>query len=425
MSPGNIYAAKLGSVNNSKNMLNIDDELFFVAYLNIKTHPGHKITLLTGSENEEAAPSVSPERVMRFCLQKKEYRASPIDFKIFHNPLRSYEGWMRHMLSNERIKNNLTKAQVIEVVMASATLHIRKDFVGLITFVSRWCPSTHTTIYRWGEMTITLESVAVFLSLPVAGNLDVKLSAEEEVMDVLDDGSGKKVIRRKLVMFSIKLAQGVVLPLGSLFLGSLYSHLDSSQQTCMFPTKVESRVHISFIQACLWEQFKGYAPVPASSFSSLYGGSRILRRHKRRPKPELNLIDFFDSVYAIDFRPWEPVHSYVVQPKTFAADPDIALSTDGADMSFEEIIFMQSCMPGYIPSFFNGSFIVVSYNIDRAALHMGFDQGIRFDRPLKPSAELLQSVLNASLFATKMSLPFWILRRKPVATDKYKEFWRE
>ncbi|XP_026417260.1 uncharacterized protein LOC113312736 [Papaver somniferum] len=262
---------------------------------------------------------------MRFCLQKKEYPASPIAFKICHTPLRSYEVWMRYMLSKERIKSNLTKAQVIEAVMASATLHIKKDVAGLITFISRWCPSTHTAICRWGEMTISLESVATLLSLPVARNLHFELSAEENMMfaalvkkpeeynqtecdekyfytwwvserfptrpkagqvlddvlsvvaflslwlsrDVFDDGSGKKIIREKLIMFAIKLAQGVVLPLGSLFLGSLYSHLDSLAADVYVSNgymKVESHIHITFLQACLWENFKGYAHVPAISF---------------------------------------------------------------------------------------------------------------------------------------------------------------
>ncbi|XP_026453655.1 uncharacterized protein LOC113354595 [Papaver somniferum] len=291
---------------------------------------------------------------------------------------------MRHMLSNEHIKNNLTKAQVVEAVMASATLHIKKYVVGFITFITRWCPSTHTDICRWGEMTITLESVATLLSLPVAGNIHFELSAEEEVMfdslvkkakgynqkecdekyfytwwvsewfpmqpkagqvlddvlsvaaflslclsrDVFNDGPGKKTIRQKLVMFVIKLAQGVVLPLGSLFLGSLYSHLDSLAANMYASNrymKVESHIHIAFLQACLWEQFKGYAHVPAVSFSSLYGGSRILRWWKRRPNPGLKLIDFFDNVHAIDFRPWEPVHSSMVQPNTFVVVSDTML----------------------------------------------------------------------------------------------------
>ncbi|XP_026384358.1 uncharacterized protein LOC113279935 [Papaver somniferum] len=215
---------------------------------------------------------------------------------------------MRHMLSNERIRDNLAKAQIVESIMASATLHIKKDFAGLITFISRWRPSTHTGICRWGQMTITLESVAVLLNLSIVGSFHYKLSTEENSTldaivqkeeeynqhkkdeecfytwwvsqwfptkprsgqalddelsvvaflslwlsrDIFDDGSRKKTIIHDIVMFSIKLAKGMVLPLGSLFLGSLYSHLDAlaaDMHASNGYKKVESHIHIAFLQA--------------------------------------------------------------------------------------------------------------------------------------------------------------------------------
>ncbi|XP_026428518.1 uncharacterized protein LOC113324414 [Papaver somniferum] len=368
--------------------------------------------------------------------------------------------------------------------MAYATLHIKKDVVGLITFIYRWSPSTHTAICRWGEMTITLESVAVLLNLPIAGSFHYKLSTEENSTldailhkaeeydqpkkdekcfytwwvsqwfptkprpgqtldgklsvvaslslwlsrDIFDDAYVKKTIRHNLFMFDINLAKGVVLPLGSLFLGSLYSYLDALAadiHTSNGYKKVESHIHIALLKACLWEHFKGYAPIPATSFSSLYGGSRILRWQNRRQKPGVRLVDFLDNVYAIDFRPWGPVHFFVVQPKTFTTTSDTVLHTDGKDMSSEEIIFLRSCIPGYVPSYFDEFLNVVPYNIDRAASQMGFDQGIPFDRPPMPSKELVSSVLDASLLATKQSLPFPPLGRKPSTTDMYRSFWRE
>lgn len=292
-------------------------------------------TLLTDSENDGEVQSVTPGRIMRFCLQKKEYPASPIDFKICHSPLRSYDKWMKFMMSREHVRANLTGAQVVNAVMASATLQIRKDAAGLITFISRWCPKTHTAICRWGEMTISLESVLVLLSLPIIGKLDIVLSEEEEEIhaalvtkttgyvrknygkrcfyswcvsewfpdesesglvlddtlyvaaflvlwlsrDIFDDGSGKKEIRQKIIKFAIKLGKGVALPIGSLFLASLYIHLDRLA-TDMYVSngymKVDSYVHVAFLQAWLWEHFKNYAPNPGTSFPDTYGGSKIL-----------------------------------------------------------------------------------------------------------------------------------------------------
>ncbi|XP_026399509.1 uncharacterized protein LOC113295386 [Papaver somniferum] len=312
-------------------------------------------------------------------------------------------------------------------------------------------------------MTITLESVAVLLNLPIVGNFHYELSTEEKSTldailqkaeyydqqkkyekclytwwlshwfptksrssqtlddelsvvaflslwlsrDIFDGGSGKKNIKHDLVMFAIKLAKGVVLPLGSLFLGSLYSYLDAlavDMRASNGCKKVESHIHIAFLQACLWEHFKDYAPVSATSFSSLYGGSRILRWQNKRQKPGVRIVDFLDNVYSIYFHPWGVAHSSVVQPKTFTTAPEIVLHTDGKDLNSGEIIFLRSCIPGYVPSYFDEFLIVVPYNIDRAARQMGFDQGIPFNRPRMPSKEIVSSVLNASLFATKQSL---------------------
>ncbi|XP_026417248.1 uncharacterized protein LOC113312725 [Papaver somniferum] len=390
---------------------------------------------------------------------------------------------MRRLLGNERIKHNLTKAWIIEDVMAYATLDIKKDAAGLITFISRWRPSTHTAVCRWGEMTITLERVVVLMNLPIAGSFHYKLSAAESVIldailqkageyeqqkkdakffytwwvsewspakpkpgqalddelsvvvflslwlsrDIFDDGSGKKTIREDLFMFSIKLAKGVVLPLGALFLGSLYSLLDAlavDMHASNGYKKVESHIHVAFLQAFLWEHFKGYAPVPATSSSGFYGGSRILRWQNRRPKPRSRLVDFIDNVYAIYFRPWGPVYSFVVQPETFNTSPDIVLHTEGKTMNPGEIIFPRSCMPGYISSFFDELLTVVPYNIDKAARQMGFDHGIPFRHPPIPSKDLVPSVLNVDIFTPEQSLPFLPLGRRPTATGGYKRFWK-
>ncbi|XP_026411387.1 uncharacterized protein LOC113306694 [Papaver somniferum] len=279
MSPEDIPTAMSKNVSNYRP--NMSDEFFTRSATVKRNHPKYVAILLGGSENEGDAPSVRPGRVIQFCLPKNEYLASPIDFRACQSPLRSFEEWMRFMISQDRVRDSLTRAQILDAIMASATLQIRKKIVGLVAFISRWCPNTHTSICRWSEMTISLESVAVLLNLPITGNLDITLSDEEEEMrvtlvakstgfvrkdyetkcfyswwvsewfskdsvldqmkntlhvasfmdlwlsrDILDDGSGKKEIRHDLIKLAIKLAKGVVLHIGGLFLGSLYTHMD-------------------------------------------------------------------------------------------------------------------------------------------------------------------------------------------------------
>ncbi|XP_026458985.1 uncharacterized protein LOC113359594 [Papaver somniferum] len=237
------------------------------------------------------------------------------------------------MVSQEHVSANLTRAQIIDAVRYSANLQIRKDIPGLVAFISRWCPDTHTVVCRWGEMTFSLESVALLLNLPVTGNLNIQLSEDEEKMraiflaksknfvrkenekcfygwwvsqwfpnelepsqksstlhvaaflalwlstDIFHDGSGKKEIRQELMMIAIRLAKDVVLPIGSLFLGSLYSYLDhlvADMRVSNGYMKVDSYVHVAFLQAWLWEHFEKYAMKPLPSLPASWGGSRIL-----------------------------------------------------------------------------------------------------------------------------------------------------
>ncbi|XP_026459715.1 uncharacterized protein LOC113360421 [Papaver somniferum] len=367
--------------------------------------------------------------------------------------------------------------------MASAKLQIRKDVAGLITFISRWCPETHTAICRWGEMTISLESVAIMLNLPITGNLNIILSDEEEKMhailvaksagfvrkdyetkcfynwwvfewfpdesepdqvnsmlhvaaflslwlsrDIFDDGSGKKEIRQELIKLAIKLAKGVVLPIGGLFIGSLYTHLDhlaADMYASNGYMKVDSYVHVTFLQTWLWELLKNYALNPLDSFPESYGGSRILRWLNKRPRPGSNLIDFLENAYAVNFRPWSPVHVFIIQADAFASAPNTTLLSAENNMSVGEIVFMRSGIPRHVPSFFRGSYEAVPYNIDRSARHMGFDQGVSFLRQSAAPEELLSTALDASVLAPDKILPFLLSERNPATTSRYNTFWQD
>ncbi|XP_026411183.1 uncharacterized protein LOC113306467 [Papaver somniferum] len=417
----------------------MDDEFFTMSSTIRRTHHKYVTILLTGSENEGDVQSVRPGHAMQFCLQRKEYPASPIDFKTCQSPLQSFDKWTQFMISQDCVKANLTKAQIINTVIASATLRIRKDIAGLITFIYRWCPDTHKTICRWGEMTIYLESVAILLNLPITRNFNITFSDEEEKMhtilvkksagfvrkenetkcssnwwvsewfpgesgqnqelssmlhvaaflvlwlsrDIVDGCSGKKEIKQELIKFSIKLAKGVILLIGCLFLGSWYTYLDpltTDMHVSNGYIKVDSYVQVALLQAWLWEHFKNYAPNSLASFPESHGGSRILRWWNKRPKAGSNLIDFLDNVYAINFRPWAPVYASIVHANTFASAPNKTFIFTKNNMRVGEIIFMRSYIPVHVSSFFRGSYEAVPYNIDRAARHMGFDQGVLFLR---------------------------------------------
>ena len=58
-----------------------------------------------------------------------------------------------------------------------------RDTEPLREVLRRWCPSTHTFFFSWGELIPTLEDIANHWILPVLGEHSfshIKLSAEEE-----------------------------------------------------------------------------------------------------------------------------------------------------------------------------------------------------------------------------------------------------
>uniref|UniRef100_A0A2N9F7G2 Aminotransferase-like plant mobile domain-containing protein n=1 Tax=Fagus sylvatica TaxID=28930 RepID=A0A2N9F7G2_FAGSY len=120
-----------------------------------------------------------------------------------------------------------------------------RDTEPLRGLLRRWCPSTHTFLFSWGELTPTLEDVANHWMLPILGEhsfSNIKLSAEEEeIAAALRKRSSTRLsgwpshftqlkgtpVRRGCFCAVLALiSTGHCFPLAPLFLGHLYSQLD-------------------------------------------------------------------------------------------------------------------------------------------------------------------------------------------------------
>ena len=142
-----------------------------------------------------------------------------------------------------------------------------RDTESLRELLRRWCPSTHTFLFSWGELTPTLKDVANHWMLPILGEhsfSNIKLSAEEEeIAAALRKQSstrlsgwpshftqlkGTPICRATFVLYwlckctfgnfpcysvnttfiplAIRISTGHCFPLAPLFLGHLYSQLD-------------------------------------------------------------------------------------------------------------------------------------------------------------------------------------------------------
>ncbi|XP_026417191.1 uncharacterized protein LOC113312671 [Papaver somniferum] len=304
-------------------------------------------------------------------------------------------------------------AQETRAIQSAGELSIYHDVRGIVALIARWCVPTHTFICRWEEFTITLEDVVALLHLPVTGNFPTPLSADENAisdvltatMNVIDKLSSKScysqwlrhwwprdrtpkrpvdgilniaaflcmwlsrdvfednrnLLKPFVISFAIKIAQGEKLLVGSLFLGLLFSNLDSlfvDSSVSNGSVKIETYANTMFLQALWWERLKNYAPIPRSIMQGLNADARyvlsekdkarIMRWSTKKPRSKTRFTSVLDNEHEFNFRPWVSIPPLVSQLITFNdAEENITLES-GADLSDGERSFILSCTHGYL-----------------------------------------------------------------------------
>ena len=200
-------------------------------------------------------------------IQKGDIQSVPTDFDF---PSAASKDWS-HLVDLEIFDfdfwDSLREAGVHWSILISRSCSMFRDTEPLREVLRKWCPSTHTFFFSWGELTLTLEDIANHWMLPVLGEhsfSNIKLSAEEEeVVAALRRQSSTRLsgwpslfIHRKEVLvccaafvlywlckctfgnspyylinsayipLAIKISTGHCFPLAPLFLGHFYSQLD-------------------------------------------------------------------------------------------------------------------------------------------------------------------------------------------------------
>ena len=111
----------------------------------------------------------------------------PIHFEFGLGTALGWKEWVNNKLSDTGFMGLLQRAGVLKVVVLSRSLSNFQNHYNLRHLVRRWCATTHTFFFSYGELTITLEDVANQLLLPILGDDDpatIELSLEEEAIEV-------------------------------------------------------------------------------------------------------------------------------------------------------------------------------------------------------------------------------------------------
>ncbi|KAG5524136.1 hypothetical protein RHGRI_030958 [Rhododendron griersonianum] len=197
---------------------------------------------------------------------------------------------------------------------------------------------------------------------------------------------------------AVSLARGDFVPLGPLFLGSLFHRMDqvhADTERSLGRYDMVSVVHTQFLMAFCFEHFPSLAPSPVDLSWSEEPCPRIMRwSGVSSTKPWGRQIDdvgtFLPRPYA------EPVEG--VLPTSFFSEDDriVDFQTDGVAVSSSALAAFAAACPCSLPALCAEGTRSVLYRPDRVARQFGYDQGASGLAPsLKSYAESLRRFTRA------------------------------
>uniref|UniRef100_A0A2N9GRW6 Aminotransferase-like plant mobile domain-containing protein n=1 Tax=Fagus sylvatica TaxID=28930 RepID=A0A2N9GRW6_FAGSY len=242
------------------------------------------------------------EEISELLIQKGDLQATPINFDFLCAASKDWSHWVDREILDPDFWDSLVDAEIHWAILISRSCNMFRDTEAMRELLRRWCPSTHTFFFSWGELTPTLEDVANHWMLPILGEhsfSNIKLStAEEEIAAVLKKHSSTRLsgwpstfinykkapIRRAafilywlckctfgnfpcysvntiFIPLAIRISVGHCFPLAPLFLGHLYSQLnllhdcEIAGDSCFILSTV---FNTSALQTFFWEHSTSY-----------------------------------------------------------------------------------------------------------------------------------------------------------------------
>jgi hypothetical protein len=139
---------------------------------------------VSGSEvagDQAWVPSL--DEVSELLILKGNIQPVPIDFDFLCAASKNWSHWVDLEILDLDFWDSLRDAGVHWSILISRSCNMFRDTKPLREVLRRWCPSTHTFFFSWGELTPTLEDIANHWILSVLGEhslSNMELSAEEE-----------------------------------------------------------------------------------------------------------------------------------------------------------------------------------------------------------------------------------------------------
>ena len=313
-----------------------------------------------------------------------------------------------------------------------------RDTESLRELLRRWCPSTHTFLFSWGELTPTLEDVANHWMLPILGEHSfstIKLSVEEEEIAVaLRKRSSTRLngwppffihhkdvsvrcatfvlywlckctfgnfpyysINTVYIPLTIRISTGHCFPLAPLFLGHLYSQLDLLHDcevegdSCFI---LSAAFNTSALQTFFWEHSVSYI-FAARDKSAAWGRFSDLPREFLDRFPDFrdnlplvyrwvglktrdcDLVDALDHEENVLFRPYgddQPGFTCASIFRKFYQPSPLIRDLKVDD--YRSLSYLSTVSPGFSPTLSAAGVSFILYCPQRVQRQFGLDQGI-------------------------------------------------
>uniref|UniRef100_A0A2N9EQH2 Aminotransferase-like plant mobile domain-containing protein n=1 Tax=Fagus sylvatica TaxID=28930 RepID=A0A2N9EQH2_FAGSY len=328
----------------------------------------------------------------------------------------------------------LERAGVAEAILLSRSCNMYRDTEMLRQILRRWCTSTHTFFFSWGELTITLEDVENHWLLPVLGDMDpfaVEMSEEETLVEqalmarsstrinawslYFAKGTEPAVRRAAFVAYwlckcvfgdapyysmkplyfrlAVKISFGHRFPLAAMFLGYLYLQLDSicldeiCGGSCHFITTC---FNTSALQTFLWERSLNYQEVGNDN-------GQIREKFRNMSLPHFEQIPGFKEQSAARLSLGFSCHSVLywfsdIASQSFELFPDDTRS----------LTYLSAVNPGWLPVWSDKGVEYTHYCANRVRRQFGLDQGV----PGSPS-ETLPRTPSIAPFLNDRAFDYW------------------
>ncbi|KAG5536632.1 hypothetical protein RHGRI_024155 [Rhododendron griersonianum] len=400
--------------------------------------PEEPLSLVPEVPHEEA-DLIPPSSILRFRVERGDVPCCFVNYEAVSQAPAHWGNWVESVLEDPASMHALTASRVLEPVRLSAKLSIRRNNINIDFMVSRWSKDTHTFVFPWGDCGPTLQDMAVMMRLSTRGSVAFDPSnlslADARLVDRLRraytaagkcgsrfdrEGRARAPSKSGFLVYwlsffvipdfpyegpnhtvfplAVSLARRDIIPLGPLFLGSLFHHLDqvhANTERSLGRYDMVSVVHTQFLMAFCFEHFPSLAPSPVDLSWSEEPCPRITRwSGVSSTKPWGRRIDDVGTFFP---RPYAELVEGVLPTNFFSEDDRIVdFQTNGVAVSSSALAAFAAACPCSLPALCAEGTRSVLYRPDRVARQFGYDQGAPGPAPpLKSYAESLRRFTRA------------------------------